>query len=437
MRLASVWLTIAIAACSPASTTVQDVTFEQATIIHTGQLLTRWDAPVRRDQSIVIHHGRVVAISTGFVSTFAIDGTEFADDDPIDLRNHFVLPGLVEGHAHVAYFRKSDAQFDSDAAAASEVLRNLQALYRQGFTTVRDMGSEIDVFEIRDAINDGLVEAPRFLAAGLRISPIGGPMDRHGSRQEDEGPLRQDNVCDGSGPCSEATRFVISSGADHAKIFASGANPTSLTHPLFSAEELEAIVEAATSMDRVIAAHAMGDSAVLTASASGVSTVEHGYFIGRRTAAGLARNGTVLVPTMSPLVGSWLPAAEMDPPGLPEELVALVSTQSPSANHLRYAVQVGVPIMFGSDVGGEAIYADSREPQYMAEWGGMSPRDILRSATTTPAEVIGLGGEIGEIEPGFAADIIAVRHDPTNEAIDLADVIFVMGRGRVFLTDDE
>jgi len=93
--------------------------------------------------------------------------------------------------------------------------------------------------------------------------------------------------------------------------------------------------------------------------------------------------------------------------------------------------------MFGSDVGGESIYVDSREPKYMAEWGGMSPRDILQSATTTPAKVIGLEGEIGEISPGFAADIIAVRHDPTNEPIDLADVVFVMGRGRVFRPDDE
>lgn len=429
MRLASGWLAIVIAACSPVSKTVQDVGFEQATVIHAGQLLTRWDAPVRRDQSIILNHGRIAAISDGFVSTFAIDGTEFVDDDPIDLRSYFVLPGLVEGHAHVAYFRKSNVQFDSDAAAAAEVLRNLQALYRRGFTTVRDMGSEIDVFETREAIDDDRAKAPRLLAAGLRISTSGGPLDRHDSRQQ--------NICDGSGPCAEATQFVISRGADHVKIFASGATPTSLTRPLFSPAELAAIVEAATIMDLRIAAHAMGDSAVLEASAAGVSTIEHGYFIEQRVAAELKSNGTVLVPTMSPLVGTWMRAAEMDPPGLPEELVALVSTQSSSANHLRYAVQAGVPIMFGSDVGGESIYVDNREPQYMAKWGGMSPRDILQSATTTPAKVIGLEGEIGEISPGFAADIIAVRHDPTNEPIDLADVVFVMGRGRVFRPDDE
>jgi imidazolonepropionase-like amidohydrolase len=408
---------------------VQDVSFEQATIIHAGQLLTRWDTPVRRDQSIIIHDGRVVAISSGFVRIFALDGTKFSDDDPIDLRNFFVLPGLVEGHAHVSYFSKNDVQIDTDTAAVSEVLRNLQALYRKGFTTVRDMGSEIDVFEVRNAIDDALLDAPRLLAAGLRISPSGGPMDRHDTRQE--------NICDRSAQCAEATRFVIGRGADHVKIFASGATPTSLMRPLFSPEALEAIVETATSMDRAIAAHAMGDSAVLMASAAGVTTIEHGYFISQRGAAGLESKGTVLVPTMSPLVGTWVPAAEMDPPGLPEELVALVSTQSPSTNHLRYAVQTGVPIMFGSDVAGEAIYADSREPQYMAEWGGMSPRGILQSATTTPAKVMGLGSEIGEINPGYAADIIAVRHDPTNQPIDLADIVFVMGRGRVFLSPDE
>lgn len=433
MRLLSVSLAAAIVGCSPVETTVQAVSAEQATIIHAGQLLTRWDTPVRRNQSIVIDNGRVLAISDGLVTAFLNDGAMYADDDPVDLRKYFVLPGLVEGHAHIGYFRSSDARVDSEEAVAFEVLRNLQALYRKGFTTVRDMGSEIDVFALRRAIDDRQVEAPRLLAAGLRISPSGGPMGQQDARQEVDNRVRRRNVCDGSTECAEAARYVIGRGADHVKIFASGATPASLTRPLFSPGELEAIVETATGMDRLVAAHAMGDPAILMASAAGASTIEHGFFMGPRAAAEIKSYGTVLVPTMSPLVGTWHPVAETDPTGLPEDLLLLVSTQSAHENHLRHAVTAGVRVMYGSDVGGEALYLDSLEPQYMAEWGGMSPRDILQSATTIPAKVLGLEGEIGEIRPGFSADLIAVQGDPTNEPIDLASVVFVMGSGRVFL----
>ena len=106
---------------------------------------------------------------------------------------------------------------------------------------VRDMGSEIDIFDLRKAIDDGLVDAPRLLSAGLRLNTTGGPLDPIRARREDYQRYRMENVCDGPADCMRATRFVIGRGADHVKIFASGATPESLTRPQFTAEELAAM----------------------------------------------------------------------------------------------------------------------------------------------------------------------------------------------------
>lgn len=411
----------------------QEQSSRHATILHAGKLLTRWDLPIETDKSIVVADGRILTVSDGYVSSITLDGIVYSDETPVDLRSYFVLPGLVEGHTHVSYFRNSDARFDTDAKTAFASLRNLQSLYRKGFTTVRDMGSEIDIFELRKAIDEGLVDAPRLLSAGLRINTTGGPLDPVQARREDYQRFRLENVCDGPIDCTRATRYVIGRGADHVKIFASGATPESLTRPQFTAEELAAIISTADHLNRPVAAHAYGDEAVRAASAAGAKTIEHGWFIGRSTAERIREDDVVLVPTLTPLVQSWKAAAVMDPPKLAEQLLPLVNTQTSEANYFRYAVEAGVTIMYGSDVYGEAVAKDTKEPQHMAEWGGMSPREILESATVIPANVMGLESEIGQIQQGFSADIIAVGHDPTEQPIDLADVVFVMGNGSIFV----
>lgn len=425
---------LTISGSSAAQTTVQVA--RQATILHCGQLLKRWDLPVEANVSIVVADGRIVTVSDGFVSSATVEGIAYSDDTPLDLRPYFVLPGLIEGHAHVSYFRGGDSRVDTDTKTTFAALRNLQALYRKGFTTVRDMGSESDIFDLRDAIDEGLVDSPRLLAAGLRISATGGPMDPVRARREDYDRFRPESICDGPIDCIRATRFVASRGADHIKIFGSGAgsaSPESITRKQFTDDELAAIISTAELLNLSVAAHAHGDEAIRAVSSAGATTIEHGWFMSGSSAEAVRKDGAILVPTISPLIDVVKPIATVEPPSLPEPLRRRANSQTKSDNYLRSAVKAGVTIMFGSDVAGERFQKDMNEPQYMAEWGGMSPRQILESATVIPAGVIGLTDDVGQIGKGFSADIIAVGHDPTERAIDLANVVFVMGKGRTFI----
>jgi imidazolonepropionase-like amidohydrolase len=402
-------------------------------LIYAGTLIAIPGQTPLKEQTVVVKHGRIVRIAPGFERPPA-------GASVIDLRNHFVLPGLIDSHVHLLseLGPKSKLQQVEDNESfvslrgASHALRTLRA----GFTTVRDLGQRSPaIFSLRRAINEGLIAGPRLVIAGSTLSPTGGHAQTYGYRDEINHMFASSGQCDGAEDCRRAVRLQVARGADVIKLVATGGVLSDIKAGVdqqFSDDELKSIVETAHKLGRKVAAHAHGSDGLNAALRAGVDSIEHGSYLDSTSIALFRRSGAWLVPTV--LAG--VTAAEYAKTGnfMSEAQKAKALQVGPQIQDaLRRAHQGGVKIAFGTDAGVSPHGQNAREFSLMVG-AGMSAEEALRAATVSAAELLGLQDAIGTIESGKAADIIAVSEDPRRNIKTMENVRFVMRNGRVYVS---
>lgn len=401
------------------------------TIIHAGRLLADpGSGTVETERSILIDaNGRIAAIEAGYVTR---DGAAI-----VDLRTHFVMPGLIDSHVHLASELSANQLIEevtlTEADAAIRAAANARITLLAGFTTVADLGEPNDaIFALRRGIREGRVPGPRIIASGMPITPDGGHGDVNGFSPAVMDALRSATACSGADACRRAVRRQIQAGADVIKITATGgvlSNTAAGVEQQFSDEELRAIVDAAHAMGRRVTAHAHGASGINAALRAGVDSIEHGSYLDRESIRLLAQGGRYLVPTL--LAGAYVGE-------LAEQGGVLTPAQADKARQvsvqlrtmIREARRARVRIAFGTDTGVSPHGQNWREFDLLLE-AGFTPIEIIRMATIAAADHLQLNAETGRIAPGLAADIIAVEGDPVADITALRTIAFVMARGIV------
>lgn len=410
----------------------QDAPPQAATVIHAGRLLAdASNGRVLAEQSILVGaDGRIVGIEPGYVAP--------AGARVIDQRNRFVLPGLIDSHVHLRGELSAQRLYDpvllTNADAALRAAQNARITLNAGFTTVADLGAPNDaIFALRRAVNEGRVAGPRIVASGSSVTPDGGHGDAQAFQPDVLDVIRSESACSGADACRRATRRQIQAGADIVKITATGgvlSNTAAGVGQQLSDAELEAIVEAAHSMGRRVTAHAHGVDGINAALRAGVDSIEHGTYLDRDSIRLLRQGDRYVIPTM--MAGWWVGQ-------LAEQGGTLTPAQADKARRVgpdlvrmvRMARQAGVRFAFGTDTGVSPHGQNAREFQLLVE-AGFTPMQTLRMATVDAADHLQLGNVAGRIAPGYAADIIAVDGDPTQDVATLMNVPFVMARGTAF-----
>jgi imidazolonepropionase-like amidohydrolase len=408
------------------------VLYAQQTVIHAGALFDGNGTDLRGNVTIIIEGDKIIQVEDGFRQPS--DGDKW-----IDLSDKTVLPGLIDLHVHLEQETSPDRYLDrftrnpEDIAFESTVYAKRTLL--AGFTTVRDLGGSGVNTALRDAIRAGYVEGPRVISVGKSLATTGGHADPTNSFRRDlmGNPGPESGVVNGVASAREAVRLNYKLGADHIKITATGgvlSVAKSGQNPQFMMDELEAIVETARDYEMHVAAHAHGKEGMLRAVKAGVHTIDHGTYMDEEVMQAMVEMGTYYVPTIS--AGKFV--AEMaEVEGYYPPLVV------PKAREIGPLIQetfgrayaYGVKIAFGTDAGVFYHGDNGREFGFMVE-AGMPEGEALLSATQTASEVLGLQGQIGSVEAGKYADLVAVDGNPLNDISVMEDVTFVMKGGKVY-----
>ncbi len=399
---------------------------DRYTVLHIGTLLAVPGQAPRQRVSVIIKNDRIERIESGFSDAETLAQKEGDQVSVIDLKDRFVLPGLMDAHVHLSHQptlrrrragRAGDMPADYAVNAVIYARRGLAA----GFTTVRDLGSDDQsVFAVRDAINAGRLIGPRILAAGSAISVTGGHADPTTIRASEAERLRL-GVCDSPSECRRAVRTQHKLGADVIKFMSTGgfASQTGLNQQMFL-DEMKAIVETGHQLGLKITTHAYDPEAIKDAIRAGVDSVEHGFLLDDEGIKMMKARGVWFVPTLS---------ASMPPPIFGIKNAPSVALRNEYKAFER-AYRAGVKIAFGSDVGTFSHGQSAKEFDLMVKFG-MTPADALIAATIHTAELFGLEDEIGTVTPGKLADIIAVAGDPLQDISVLHHVDFVMKSGKI------
>lgn len=401
------------------------------TYIHAGRLMAVPGKPVRGPSTIVVDAGRIVEVREGLVPAPA--GATL-----IDLRERTVLPGLIDSHVHLDSDRAGNegllAEFTENLPMRSlEAQWNGMKTLRAGFTTVRNLGDSGGVtMALRDAISRGWVQGPRIVDSGMSISTSGGHMDaRNAVNDETDAHTDHSNVCDGPESCRRAIRLQVSRGADVIK-FATTGGVNSGTGLLTRMEEEEAraLVQTARAYRRKVAVHAHGKEGIKLALRAGADSIEHGTEMDDEIIKLFRQTGAFYVPTLS-TVNGYLERLAKDPNAYPPAVRKQIDWRiGITGQSLQKAYPAGVKIAFGTDAGVSKHGRNADEFELMVKHG-MPPAEAIKAATVNAADLLGLASEVGTIEPGKSADIIAVAGDPLQDVRVLKQVGFVMARGEV------
>lgn len=406
-------------------------------IVHAGHLLAVPGEAAMKEHTVVIRDGIITTIEAGYLAAEESGASETDNVSVYDLRNQYVLPGLIDGHVHLTTEmgprRKVEHVERSDADSAMFATRNARLTLKAGFTTVRDVGARGDdaIFALRDAINRGYVSGPRVFASGHTISPTGGHGQAHGYREEVYHALLSSGICDGAAGCRQAVREQVRRSADHIKLVSTGgvlSETAAGTGQQFFADELKAIMDTAHALGRKVTAHAHGVDGINAALEAGVDSIEHGTFSDQSSFRLFKKTGAYLVPTI--LAGVTVAEiAASDNSWFPASIRAKASQVGPeSLGTTRRAHAAGVKIAFGTDTGVSLHGKNAREFLLLVE-AGLTPTEAIRTATVHGADNLGMSDKLGTVEVGKFGDLIAVDGDPTKDVAELLDVDFVMREG--------
>jgi imidazolonepropionase-like amidohydrolase len=401
------------------------------TVIRAGTLIDPVSGETKHDQMIVIRGNRIVSVGNASATP--------PDAKVIDLSNATVLPGMIESHTHIFLQGEDPALGGYDiqllkfpiAYRAARATVSARRALEQGFTTIRDMeteGAGYGDVGIKMAVNEGRIPGPRIFTTTRGISTTGGyPLE--GYAPEIEVP-KGVQIIDGPVQARKAAREQLDHGADWIKVYMThrswaDKNGNLVSQPTLTVEELKAITDEAHGWGRKVACHAYSGEGLHRALDGGCDSIEHGLLLDDAAIAQMKRQGTWYCPTIAIYYKDWSP--ENTPEGKRDRARAAAHEES-----VKKAVQAGLKIVFGTDVGGFSWEQPiAQDFPYMVKFG-MSPIEVLRSTTVRPAEMLGMTGQIGVIAPGAFADIIAVQGDPLKDIEALGRVTFVMKDGQVF-----
>ena len=383
---------------------------------------------------VVVTDDRIVAV--GPASSVTIP----SGARTVDLGNATLLPGFIDAHTHVIGRTLGDpagddaAVRDVDSFGAILAVGSVRNTLMAGFTSIRNVGApHFDDIAIRKAINEGWVVGPRMQTAGHSLGITGGHCDENGFKPGlDDGDFRT-GIADGPDQIRAAVRYQVKYGADVIKTCATGgvlSEGDAVGTTQYTYDEMKAMVDEATKLERKVAAHAHGAEGIKIAVRAGVASIEHGSFLDEEGARLMAQKGTYLVPTLSAGEAVERAAKSGVLTGLRAEK-ALAAAAS-----MRHAVKLAmankVPIALGTDAGVGPHGANGHEFTLMVEWGGMSPMQSIVAGTSNAAKLLGWDKNLGSLATGKWADIVAVPGDPIADIKAMEKPVFVMKNGVVY-----
>ena len=409
---------------------VQSTSWAGDVVIHAGALLDGVTDTPRHEVSILIHDERIASIENGFVTP--------AGAKVVDLSGATVLPGFIDCHVHISALLPSHTNSTEYWLTHSDIDRAFDAsvfvreMLQQGFTSARDVGGGDETVAVRRAIDSGKIPGPRLKVS---LEPLG-PTAGHGDAHTGLDPLLSHPGWDnGIVDTPEQARIRVREhkrrGADLIKLMPSGGIASTGDDPrqqLMTNEEMRVAVETAHSLGMKVAAHIYPAPAIENAVRAGVDSVEHGSFATAQTFSLMKAHGTYLVPTLT--VYDVFYAVARDHP----ELLAPGTASKELANdllpkkNLPLAVKSGVKIAYGTDIG---------EGDHTLEFellisNGMKPIDAIMAATRNAADLLGVSDQVGSVQPGRLADLVAVNDDPLSKPETLRHVGFVMKGGVIY-----
>ena len=404
-------------------------------VLKAARLIDGTGAPAINNAVVVVTDNKIVAVGTS--NSVAIP----ADAKVIDLGNVTLLPGFIDAHTHLVGRVLGDPagddslvrDFESFPAILS--VQNARVTLMAGFTSVRNVGASgrFDDMALRKAINEGWTPGPRMETAGHALGIRGGHCDENGFRPGLLDPGIEAGVADGPEQIRAAVRYQIKYGADVIKTCATGgvlSEGDAVGATQYSFEELKALVEEANKLDRKVAAHAHGTEGIKLAVKAGVASIEHGSFLDEEGADLMKQHGTFLVPTLSAAEGVELAAKTGVLKGLRAEkaLAAAASIR----RSIRIATSKKVQIALGTDAGVVPHGRNAHEFVLMVEWGGLSNMESIVAGTLNGAKLLGWDKNLGSLQVGKWADIVAVSGDPLADIHAMQNVVFVMKNGVVY-----
>jgi imidazolonepropionase-like amidohydrolase len=402
--------------------------------IHAGRLIDGTGKPAQSQVTILVHDDRITAVQAGFTAP--------AGAEVIDLSAATVLPGLIDDHVHITQsFHKGDpihtaltrTGYDDEIDAVVNARNTLMA----GFTAVRDVGGDTQVVvALKKAIQAGEIPGPRMWVAGTPLGPTGGHGDAaNGLDPELEHAGWTANLIDSPEAARRTVRRLRREGADLIKIMPSGGVMSIGDDPklqLMEDDEIKAVIDTAHSLGMKVAAHAHGKQAIDHTLALGVDSIEHGTYADAESYRLFKAHGAYFVPTM--LVGAKVVEhAKAHPEDLNPSTVRKALTVVPyMLQNMHNAYAAGVKIAFGTDTFGMSAHGENAQEFKLLVDAGMPPMEAIKAATWNAADLIGDTADIGTVQPGRYADLIAVDADPLKDVTVLEHVAFVMKGGVIY-----
>jgi imidazolonepropionase-like amidohydrolase len=384
--------------------------------------------------SVQISGGKIVDISPVDVA-----GTTIGEEH-IDLSKDYCLPGLIDSHTHLTDEFSATTYSDqfrlNPADYAIRGVANARKTLEAGFTTVRNLGDgHNESIALRNAIAKGVVPGPRIFTAGKAIGSTGGHADDTDGYRADlaDDPGPADGIINSPEDARKAVRQHYKDGADLIKIMPSGGvldESRSADNPQMTEDEIKAVVDIARDYGFSVAAHAHGTEGIRRAVVGGVDSIEHGTFMDGEDMRLMKQHGTWYVPTV--IAGKHVTEKAQIAGYFPPQVAAKALQIGPKIQAtLNRAYKAGVRIAFGTDAGVYPHGENAGEFGYMVE-AGLPPIEAIRAATINAAQLLRQSDKLGSIEPGFAADLIAVDGDALRDVSLLKKVRFVMKDGVVY-----
>jgi imidazolonepropionase-like amidohydrolase len=415
--------------CSPPARSSAAEENLETVVLKAAHVFDATGTELKDNAFVVIRAGRIVSVGSAAPPITA---------PVIDLGDATILPGFIDSHVHLTMELTQDYHYNTynkvmrfPADQALYAARNARRTLEAGFTTVRNLGAwEFVDVSLRNAIDAGVVVGPRILTAVHAIGSTGGHCDADPYPPEHIKPVGViEGICNGPEQCREAVRDQLKWGADVIKVCASG-GVLSTTDPVdvpqLTPEELTAIISEAHKWKRKVAAHAHGDLAARQAIDAGVDSIEHGSFVTESTLKLMKAKGVYLVPTRLALY--W---TDKEAQGYPPNVAAKArAAYAANAQMFKTALRLGVSIAFGTDSGVSPHGMNAVEFGLMTDLG-MSPAAALLSATREASKLLGVDAEVGTLEPGKAADVVAVPGNVLKDIHATEHPLFVMRLGRV------
>jgi len=407
----------------------------QQVVIRAARLFDGKSETLQTPGLVVVENGRISGVGAAAVLK---PGAQV-----IELGDATLSPGFMDAHVHLTNERGLDSRqgiIDAQARTAAETAlvatKYLRATLHAGFTTVRNLGAAdfVDV-AMRNAIARGEIAGPRILAASKGLGSLGGHCDpMNAVRPEFYGrePDWRDGVVDSPESARQAVRYNIKYGADLIKMCATGgvlSRNNDVDSPQMTQAEIDAIIDEAHAKGKKVAAHAHGATGAKRAIRAGIDSIEHGSFLDEEALTMMKGRGTFYVPTLHAywsLVEAEKKGSVMDP-----RTKAKMNMAGRRIDEtFRSAAARGIRIALGTDAG-VGIHGTNAEEFVLMVKGGLKPIDALRAATSVDAELFGIANEVGTLEDGKIADVVAVPGNPVEDITKTRDVFFVMQGGKV------